>query len=1330
MAALFVLLILDYNIYVNLRKIKPSLFILLLCLFVITIGVVFVPRSSWRNILCGHYNNFATVFVPTSPDGLTIATSTGTAFTPTGTSTFIFHIYSYTNTDYGRVYSANYTEASSTDFGAITAINITPTKAGTGYGVNDELFISGGNGLAKVKVASTTTGGGIEELSLLNAGAGYSVGTSSLVSATGTGAEIRITSVDSPYNLLLNWNPITGADGYTVVVSDNVNKYTNNYSIDVASGTPTLNYTGTEGTSSVSVLPYDSSISTGTITLNQNQYVYNLTLATGGTLDLNGHTLNVEGDWNNTGGTLNISHGGTVNLIGTSVQSILGTNTFYNLTKNASVASTLIFDSAATTTITNNLAFSGTAGNLLSLRPNTTLNYFATVIFGGGYIHNPFGISVDSSDNIYVGGSSGFYKYDSNGTYISTIAPNGSGDGQSFYVSGIAFDSLGNIIVSEYGNHRVQKFSPSGVYMSKFGDIGSDNGQFVAPMGLVVDSSDNIYVSDFGNNRVQKFDKDGNFIWWLGYDGNTGGVHATGSATNGSSNGQFYRPKGIAIDASDNIYVVDHYNARVQKFDKDGNFIWWLGYDGSTTGIHTTGAGVGGTGNGQLNYPERITIDSAGNIYVLEASSYRIQKFDSSGNYISTFGARADNDRNQYAWASAITTDSSDNIYVTEQNNWRVQKFGTTNFNILHTGGTISLTYLDVAGSSNISSSPFICSVGCITNGNNTNWSLPVLNRGRRFSQKNVSENSSVDSVIETATTTATTTPTHIDSTNSDLVITPSQSGSYSTDTSVGKVILEVPALAVTGTTTFSVAEASTTSTTAVSSSTQIKLAGDTTYDITAQDNDGNYIHSFASPLTITIPIPTDATSTENLGVYYYDEATIQWVLVPDAVFSDGKAVFTVNHLTKFAIFSTVSETISKKKESIPEEKILEVVSKIKRQVSTSTEEQNNISSSTENVLEKATSTIVAVIASTTASTTPEVISNKTVLSNIGESVKQNYEQTAVVVNKSIEVTKEIVNSPVGIAVTNVVSTAGVVAGASASVGAIAFATPLSAAEIWLIPARIFGLLMGALGTKRKNRQWGTVYDSVTKRPLDPVYVTLINTETDKEVVSAITDLDGRYGFLVLPGKYRIVTNKTNYTSPSIIMKGKSFDEVYNDLYFGEEIVITKEGEIITKNIPMDPMSFNWNEFAKTKMNVNTFMKEKDIKRAKLSKFLFTIGALISLVSLIFAPSPYNVIIAGFYVLSYIFNYIVFQTKKSGLLTEKNTKIPLSFAIVKIFREGENTPIVKKIADKFGQYYSLVPKGKYYIKIDKKNDDATYTEIYQSPIIDIKKGVINFDFSL
>jgi DNA-binding beta-propeller fold protein YncE len=132
----------------------------------------------------------------------------------------------------------------------------------------------------------------------------------------------------------------------------------------------------------------------------------------------------------------------------------------------------------------------------------------------------------------------------------------------------------------------------------------------------------------------------------------------------GTGDGQFSSPEGIAVDPiSGSIYVIDQRNHRIQKF--------------SSTGAYITQWGSYGAGNGQLSFPSNMAIDASGNVYVADEYNHRIQKFSSTGAYITQWGSFGKGD-GQFIYPKGIAVDATGNIYVTEYHNQRVQKFSST----------------------------------------------------------------------------------------------------------------------------------------------------------------------------------------------------------------------------------------------------------------------------------------------------------------------------------------------------------------------------------------------------------------------------------------------------------------------------------------------------------------------------------------------------------------------------------------------------------------------------------------------------------------------------
>ena len=280
----------------------------------------------------------------------------------------------------------------------------------------------------------------------------------------------------------------------------------------------------------------------------------------------------------------------------------------------------------------------------------TFLFKFGSFFTRDGQFIFTFGVTTNNADDIIVVdfGNHRVQVFDASGNFLFKFGSFGFGNGQFRNPTGVAVNSLDNIIVVDSPNHRVQVFDSSGNFLYKFGSFGGGNGFFIGPQGVAVNSSDDIIVVDRNNSRIQVFDSTGNFKFKFG--------------SPGSGDGQFDFPFGVAVDGLDNIIVVDRNNNRVQKFDSSGNFLFKFGSLGS--------------GDAQFDGPFGVAADNSDNIIVVDTNNHRVQVFDSSGNFLFKFASFGSGD-GQFNKPHYAAVNSSGNIIVTDTNNHRVQVFGT-----------------------------------------------------------------------------------------------------------------------------------------------------------------------------------------------------------------------------------------------------------------------------------------------------------------------------------------------------------------------------------------------------------------------------------------------------------------------------------------------------------------------------------------------------------------------------------------------------------------------------------------------------------------------------
>lgn len=250
---------------------------------------------------------------------------------------------------------------------------------------------------------------------------------------------------------------------------------------------------------------------------------------------------------------------------------------------------------------------------------------------------SPSDLVVDADGYIYVSvqGNVHIKKFDNQGNFVLGWGSNGSGAGEFRLSSGIAVDSANNIYVVDFTTLRIQVFDSSGNFIRQWNTASP-----MGPASIGVDQQGYVYVDNFTrhNQYIQRFDNEGNLI-------NEWGDH-------GSEPGQFIGrgttgPEDLAIDLEGHIYVVDRVNQRIQKFDPEGNTLAVFGGESSSSG------------NVVLSNPIGLSIDSQGNMYVLD--DYFLQKLDPDGNVIARW---SNAEGTALDGARLVSVDAHGDLYV------------------------------------------------------------------------------------------------------------------------------------------------------------------------------------------------------------------------------------------------------------------------------------------------------------------------------------------------------------------------------------------------------------------------------------------------------------------------------------------------------------------------------------------------------------------------------------------------------------------------------------------------------------------------------------------
>ncbi len=303
----------------------------------------------------------------------------------------------------------------------------------------------------------------------------------------------------------------------------------------------------------------------------------------------------------------------------------------------------------------------------------------ATMAFGSkgsatGQFDHPHGLSFAPNGDLYVA--------DSQNTRISIFDPTGKQIGQ-FGTPGdtskgeapggtfrepwsVAVGKDGMTYVADTWNHRVQVFDANHQFVRMWGHFEQvNNNQAGAvdglwgPRDIVVDAQNHVYVADTGNKRIRVYDNMGKFLYNIGAPG--------------AGQGQLNEPVGMVIDPkTEHLYVADTWNRRIEVFDLKGGFV-------SSWPVPAWNGPSDDTGNRPY-----LTLDQSGTrLFVTEPDIGRILVWDVSAltaqggqQPLLAFGLKsAAVDLTHFDILGGLTTDANGNLYVADAGSGRILRF-------------------------------------------------------------------------------------------------------------------------------------------------------------------------------------------------------------------------------------------------------------------------------------------------------------------------------------------------------------------------------------------------------------------------------------------------------------------------------------------------------------------------------------------------------------------------------------------------------------------------------------------------------------------------------
>lgn len=234
-----------------------------------------------------------------------------------------------------------------------------------------------------------------------------------------------------------------------------------------------------------------------------------------------------------------------------------------------------------------------------------------------------------------------------------------------------------------------------------------------------------------------------------------------------------------------------------------------------------------------------------------------------------------------------------------------------------------------------------------------------------------------------------------------------------------------------------------------------------------------------------------------------------------------------------------------------------------------------------------------------------------------------------------------------------------------------------SVSDYW----QFFGALVAV---REKKKRWGTVFDSITEKPIFGATVSIFETQFNQLVETKITDKKGRFVINANPGQYYILVTSESYQFPS---KHSSFG------YTGAKFTIEENEPLVLLDIPLDPIG------KKAFSRFNIFDSILYVLN-KICYPVLVLGTIFAIYTVTQMQSTMSYLTIALYILLWIYEFITaFYAKAYGTVYDPKTKKLLDNATVRVFDANTEKLIETNVTNTKGRYSLLLAPGHYLVSV-------------------------------